>query len=178
VVPENEKAHLGKACYGALLRLILEMVLLLLIIAAVIYLHGHCWFGWFGAGRIHVVDRYYCYQAGGGQKYYVDPGEERLVFDERIMLGVKLSLNKTCYCPGLYAEVYNFKGASGRLEETYGGGKLLPQNGDITHMEGEWIRPPPGEWYWLEIRLKCPSRRDESIFIFDYATFYLRLREG
>lgn len=165
--------------------LVLEFVIFLSmtvwIVAGLIDLAYHCWLG---RGHIEVVDRYY--QVGDGPTYRIMvPGEERLVIrtaDENILLGIKLSLKKQCYCPDgeIYAEVHNFKGDDvtgefvkitlGREEE-----RLSPSSADVTTLEGDWIKLPDGR-YRVEIWLKCSSRPKEPI-IWEYATFKLKTRE-
>lgn len=142
-----------------------------------VILRSLCWYGWFGTGPIEVIDRYYFYKIDEQREYHFSgPGEERKVDNENLLLGIRLSLKKECQCSDLFGEVHNYvRGESERFVETpLGGGELLPQNGDLTSLRGEWIRPPPDERYRLEVRLKCRSRPNENIGIFNFATFNLK----
>lgn len=178
MVFKDEGPDLNRVLYRALLRLALEIMLLFIIVAMaiylLIYLRSHCWLGWFGTGPIKVLDRYY--QIENGPTYHVEPGEERQVPNVNILLGVKLSLKEECYCSDICGEIHNYKKDSSRrwLEAPQGGGELSPENGNVTVLEGQWVRPPPDERYRLEIRLRCSSQPDEYIYILRYATFILR----
>ncbi len=140
-----------------------------------LYAANRCWFGWFGPSRIDVVQR--SYQLENDVFQINHPTMERRVANKNIALSVKLSWKRRCYCSDIYGEIHNYENRSGRFVETIqGGGKLLLTNSDATILKGEWIRPPTGR-YRLKIWLKCASRADEHIDIFDFVTFVLEDRK-
>jgi hypothetical protein len=154
---------------------VVEIVIILVTliggIIGVVNIHNRCWFGWFGREPIKSIEHYYSY-VSDGQIIMFDPNDEIRVRHENILLGIKISLQKECYCPNLYAEINNYERESGKLAA--GSAELRHVNGDVTVLQGEWTKPSPKEWYRLKLWFKCPDQPNVRIpHDEDFAVFYL-----
>jgi hypothetical protein len=159
--------------------LLVEAVLLLGVVAVIVLVlrdpDNQC--RWFGPGQITIIERYY--RDEKGQIMQVVPAEFAGLASRNITLGARLALKKRCYCSGLFAEIHSYTPDpdDGYWREIkLGGVELMPiqddaLQDDMSTLEGKWKLLSPGNRYRVEVRLKCPSQRDETLKVFDYATF-------